>query len=629
MKTRSKLILLAVAATLLTTLTASAAVYRWKSGFITDPHNFQAARNWNPLRATPLPTDTLCFRTGTRDSVTMVPTQAIRMLIIDSLTQVVMVPDSSGDSLKIGKWLYLELHSSLTISSAMDQMWLYFPSGATASISGVMTLHADSAATCHRIEAVDKGALVFGNGGINGAFIQECNGSVFGTTGQDSVALFNFNEPYVNRRSGNPFGFAAGSNRSKINWTPGSRYVHQSASVTTLSGRRYADFEFDPGTGHTIGDTASGTAAFVCDSLIITTGILSVDHKYPVTIDGDLRVETDAELWLGPTVPINWSFTGSGDQHIKGGGSINPQPKTKLVVNKPFGGLYLMRDIWVADTTHLTKGLIYTGSNIFVNIMSTPVIYYGDSSYIVGNYRTRVPLGNTYLTVPVGTANGVSPLVLSMNSVTTAGKTMTVSAIQGVHPNAPVPSQTLQRYWHIESDLVPALDFSNYGAYFYYRSVDFNTGFIEASDEATMVLGNYNGGVWTSPTIAYHNTSGPGGNINVYGLVTYSDFTMAKSLASFDTTKPRIITRYPANNAPGIQPYDIPYFMFSKPINTSSFAFTINPAVSGLAACWFGSDTVELVHTGDNFQYGTTYTLKITAAYDSVGNPLAVLPDNG
>ena len=135
---------------------------------------------------------------------------------------------------------------------------------------------------------------------------------------------------------------------------------------------------------------------------------------------------------------------------------------------------------------------------------------------------------NYQVTFPVGTENGSSPVTLDFASVTTGGN-VTVQAFQSVHPNSVIQNQSAQRYWSITKD--NDLAFTSANVTFNYRPEDFNTAFFEATDEAAMVVGKYDTGNWTFPTILSRSVGGnnDGGSVTVSGITSFSDFTFAKN----------------------------------------------------------------------------------------------------
>ena len=138
---------------------------------------------------------------------------------------------------------------------------------------------------------------------------------------------------------------------------------------------------------------------------------------------------------------------------------------------------------------------------------------------------------NLLVNFPVGTANGPSPVSIDFSSVISGG-TLTIEAIQNVHPNTIDSSETLGRYWKITKD--NNLAFTSADITFNYRPEDFNgTTFSEAIDEASMIVGKYDAS-WSYPSIFTRTPGGinDGGSITISGVTSFSDFTMFKSQLS-------------------------------------------------------------------------------------------------
>ena len=121
-----------------------------------------------------------------------------------------------------------------------------------------------------------------------------------------------------------------------------------------------------------------------------------------------------------------------------------------------------------------------------------------------------------------------SPVSIDFSSVTNGGK-VTVQSFEEVHPNSVVSSESMKRYWKITKD--NNLVFSNANITFNYLPQDFNTAFFEVTDEASMVVGKYDTGNWSFPTIGSRSPGGSndGGSITISGVTSFSDFTIAKT----------------------------------------------------------------------------------------------------
>jgi uncharacterized repeat protein (TIGR01451 family) len=92
-----------------------------------------------------------------------------------------------------------------------------------------------------------------------------------------------------------------------------------------------------------------------------------------------------------------------------------------------------------------------------------------------------------------------------------------------------------------------------------------------------------------------------------------------------DTVSPIIVAVSPANGAAEVAVTAPVVVTFSRPIEISTFAFTVSPDPGGWAASWSGGETVVTL-THNPFDYWRTYSFTVTAAADPLGNPLAGAP---
>ncbi|HTY09408.1 MAG TPA: hypothetical protein VMF29_09625, partial [Candidatus Edwardsbacteria bacterium] len=488
---------------------ASGATYYWtgNGGAWTSPIS------WSPERFTPAAGDTLLF---TADSAMYpiasgVPKETVARIEVAALT-ITFDPGVTNDTLTITGQLVVNAGAGLTFGAATNYpLTLALPSGATASVSGALTTATSFA---HRLDAQDKFAITFHGGSV---VTQNSTGNLFGSTGTDSVAVFEAGSLFIFLQGANPFGLAAGD--SKVWWQPGSVYSHRSATLPAASGRTYADFELN----WSALVSPTGTNPMTVDNLVVTLGHLN--FLCPVTICGDV-VAADS-LSFAPTAARTVTFAGSAQQSFSGGGSCSFGDSATLVINNP-AGLSLQRDLTLGGGLTLTSGQLVTNGYRLALTSGRPIQRGG--GYVNGARSLAIPSGASSTTFPLGTASGYSPLVLSFAGVTVPGA-VTVNALQGIHPTAHVPDNCLQRYWQVSADT--ALAFGSCDATLAYLPADFNVGFTEAADEPTMVVGRYRYG-WSFPAVSGRAMGGAadGGTITVTGLTTLSDLTLAKDQPS-------------------------------------------------------------------------------------------------
>gem|GEM_PF-2659541 len=201
--------------------------------------------------------------------------------------------------------------------------------------------------------------------------------------------------------------------------------------------------------------------------------------------------------------------------------------------------LDLYSDMTINQSLDLNTGDIQTNG---FNLILAPGVIVTGTGYINGALQQSIPtspsalgkgngIENYLVNFPIGTDNGPSPVSIDFSSVA-AGGTVSVQAVQTVHPNSVVSSESMKRYWKITKD--ENLSFTSADITFNYLPQDFNTAFFEDPDEASMVVGKYDTGSWTFPNVSnrFNGGTNDGGSITISGVNSFSDFTTAKSEAS-------------------------------------------------------------------------------------------------
>jgi hypothetical protein len=165
-------------------------------------------------------------------------------------------------------------------------------------------------------------------------------------------------------------------------------------------------------------------------------------------------------------------------QNIAGGTFAN------LAIDGP--NTTLSGDVTVTGTLTLGGSYLTTGANKIILGPNASVSRI--SGRVIGNVEKQFDnLASPDFVYPVGTANGYSPLGIQLTAL--AGpSSLTVRAVQGVHPDAPDPTLALQRYWVLTEtgDLTATLTFN-------YLEQDRPPG---VPNEATLSLRRYDGAIF-------------------------------------------------------------------------------------------------------------------------------------
>ncbi|HYK76556.1 MAG TPA: G8 domain-containing protein, partial [Daejeonella sp.] len=176
----------------------------------------------------------------------------------------------------------------------------------------------------------------------------------------------------------------------------------------------------------------------------------------------------------------------------------------------------LDNDISVTTTLSLSDKKINTGNYVLTadNITRT-------SGYIVGSLRKNFSPGNNGRSFDIGTSL-YTPVTINFNIVTNSGF-LTARTTDADHPSINTstidPSQTVNRHWTIIKD--NNLAFNNYAISFGYNVTE-NDNIIHAP---AYILGKFDGGTWTYPTITSSPTTT---SLTAAGLTSFSDFQVGR-----------------------------------------------------------------------------------------------------
>lgn len=493
-------------------------VYTWAGGASAP---WTTAASWSPARATPATDDVLIFNSGSAVSASSMPTQSIGQLQITNNTSVQLAPTVAstltinggvGTDLSIASGSSLLLNTGVATSVAL-------PSGATAAIAGNVT--AGSAA--HRLTAVDAGSVQFQSGSVATAGTG-FSGNLFGTTGLNSIAFQN-GSLYVQQAGANPFGAAAPN--SVVQFQAGSRFRIDGAILPSLSGRTYADFEYNE-TGTQSGTGGSG---LTLDSLIVSQGVFNVNLLGGATIKGSINVKSGAALGFTPAGAANYTLTGAASQNVNMAGTFTSNTNANVIVSNA-NGVTLTRDLSVAGTLTLANGRVNTGGNTLVLPAGATLTGASANRYVIGNLKRNIALGSSTVTFDVGDVAAYTPATLATSNAGggAAAYDLTGTVRTGLPSHlgelaAPVSDQVVTRYFTFTPSALPAAGMT------YASTLKFQASEVPSLPAGPLLTYSYDT-AWQLPAapVAQTSTSVQAANLSTYGdlVVAYSQvFTVA------------------------------------------------------------------------------------------------------
>ncbi|MFN8588386.1 MAG: T9SS type A sorting domain-containing protein [Candidatus Eisenbacteria bacterium] len=510
------------------TATFTQHVYTWVGGATGD---FTVASNWAPTRSVPSSDDLLQFVGGTA-VVTSVPTQTIGRLALSGGAAVTLQPTTLGASLTLsgraGQDLDVPAGCTLTLNGS-GALTLALTTGATGLVGG--TIHMSNAA--HRLNAVDGGALVFVGGSqllIGAGF----SGSVFSAPGSGANAnsvVFQEGSLLAQSAGTNPFGLSVPS--SYVIFQAGSRYRVDGNLVLSISGRTYADFEYN----YTGTLSASGPSAFSLDSLIVSKGTLNWNTTGGGNIRGDIVVKSGATLNMNPAsgTPVT-ILGGTTLQYVDVAGTFSSLANLGLAVNNP-SGIVLRRNFTFGGPFAFTQGRVITNANALNIAAAGSVTGAGaGTGWVVGNLRRNFAAGTSTRTFDIGDFTVYAPVTVTMNGAATAFD-VTAGSTTGDHPELASidldPNQSLNRWWTLSRTAATA--FTSYDAVFQYSADDLDP----AADPLQFVARRYAAGWSNASTGTLAATS-----TQLTGLTAFGDFAFGE-ISAIDALPPAVAVTSP------------------------------------------------------------------------------------
>ena len=463
-------------------------IYTWNQ---TGTASWATATSWTPTRTVPASDDVLIFNNGTTPIATNVPTQTVSQLLVSDNTNVTLqatgavtlsIAGASGADLSVSSGSTLQLAGANAVTLAIA-------SGATGDIAGTTNL----AGAAHRITARDAGSLAYNSGATcmaNVGFTGNPFGAGTGTSALNSVE-FRLGSIYQHIAGANPFGASAPA--SVVTFLAGSRYRLDGAITPSMSGRTYADFEYN----NAGAQSPTGNSPLTLDSLIITRGTFNLNVTGGVQLRGDIHVQAAGALNLAPASGTVLSLSGVSAQSIDVQGTMTTSSNAGLSLNNSLG-VSLVTDLTLGGGLAFTSGLMNTGANTLTLATTSSVTGAGQGSgWVNGNLKKNFATGAFSGSLQVGDASTFAPIDVSGTGAP-AGFNLTARTTASDHPDLATstldPARSVNRRWMLAPE-------SATGAT-WLTKFNFPTGDVDAgADPGTFEAQVYNGSAWSSLSI--------------------------------------------------------------------------------------------------------------------------------
>ncbi len=571
--------------------------YTWNQ---TGTASWATSTNWTPTRTVPAANDVLMFNNGATTVATGVATQTIGQLLVSGNTNVTLQAGATATVTIQGAGgtdLGVAAGSTLQIAAA-NALTLALGAGATGDISGSTILLGGT----HRITATDPGSLIFENGALCTAGTG-FSGNAFGTTALNSVE-FHAGSLYQHIAGSNPFGASAPN--SVVTFLAGSRYRVDGPVLPSMSGRTYADFEYNSGGTQ----SPTGGNPVTLDSLVITQGTFNLNLTGGAFIHGDIHVKPAATLSFTPAsgTPA-FSMSGSAAQSIDVQGTMTTNAAAMLDVNNA-AGVSLVTNLALNGGLSFTNGRLNTGARTLTQATTSNTSGASQGTgWVNGNLTKNVAAGSFSGTLDVGDASTYAPIGVTGTGAI-AGFNLTASTAAGDHPNLGSstldPARSVNRQW----TLAPAsATGATWSATFNFASSDVDP----TADPNTFQSQVYNGSAWSSLTIGTRTANStqvtglsaatPG---TQFAVANVPLFTLIVNVVGGGT-----VTRLP----------DQPAYP-----NLASVQLTANPGTGWAFSAWSG----DLVSTNNPENLVMNGNKTVTSTFVDIAPPtVAVTAPNG
>ena len=460
--------------------------YTWNQ---TGTAAWTTATNWTPTRTVPAANDVLTFDNGAASAIaSSVPSQVVGRILVTNNTNISLQASASatltvgGDagtdlSVAAGSTLQLTGGSAVTIALA---------AGATGEIAGTTNLVGGA----HRLIATNVGSLVYLNGGKCTAGVS-FSGNPFGTTSLNSV-VFQSGSLYRHIAGANPFGATAPN--SVVTFLAGSRYRLDGPLTPAMSGRTYADFEYNNGGAQ----SPSGGSPVTLDSLVVTQGTFNLNMAGGAFIRGDVHVKPGATLGFNPASGTpTYALSGSSAQSWDVQGTFGSTTNVGLQINNPTG-VALVTDLSLVGPLAFASGQLVTGArtlNLAAASSSSGAAQ--GTGWVNGTLVKTFAAGAFSGSLDVGDAATYAPIAVSGTGAG-AGFNLTASTTAGDHPSIASstldPAHSANRRW----SLAPAnAAGAAWSATFQFATADLDAG----ADPAAFQARVYNGSAWSALSV--------------------------------------------------------------------------------------------------------------------------------
>jgi hypothetical protein len=359
--------------------------------------------NWSPS-GPPGTGDGALFNGSSAVTVTNVPSISLKDLSFTGTGEVTLqASGAAAITIAGGTSPQFNISSgSSVIVAGTSAITMAISASNTGSISGSLKFQQGGA---HRLTAASASGITFNSGGVfhSGDLVTTgYGGTPFGNGTANSV-VFASGSTFNHNEGSNPFNL--GQPASIVVFNSGSLYKLNGTITPSVSGRTYANFEYNNAATLSL----TGASSFMLNNLTVSLGTLNVNVTGTPghAIKGDISVAGGATLNFSPSSAGTFNFNSGASQTISGAGTLSTASNSTLLIAS-------------GTTVNLQKNISIGGT---LSVLGT--INCVDENIISGSGTFSLAANST---IGIGSANGIASILSSGNVQTTLARNFLTTA---------------------------------------------------------------------------------------------------------------------------------------------------------------------------------------------------------
>jgi fibronectin-binding autotransporter adhesin len=466
--------------------------------------------NWTPTRTTLASTDVLQFKgyngtttvSGTTVTVTSVPTETIKQLVVTNTSTVTLTAATAGNTLTV---------SDVLTTTSGDVL-----NFGTEVLGGTLS----TLTNLGKIQTASTSGTPLPTGRTWGGTVE-----YYATSGAQTVMAGTYGILTVSNTTGTDAASGA-INATTLNTTSGGtlNMVTNTLTITNVTNNGTISTQNTSAAPITLGKTWGGTVKYNSSS---AQTIVNGNYNNLDGTGGNRTLNSSGTVGIAGTfTPGSGTYTITGSTVEFNGGTNQNIPAftfNNLTINNS-AGVTLSGNATVNSTLTFTNGKITTGSNTLSMAAAATVSGAGSGKYVYGNVLYNTTTGAQTKNFPIGDATVYAPVSVAFTSLGTGGS-LTASTTSGDHAQIASSginsSKSVNRTWTFSPATIASYS-ANVTLNWAEGDKDGGTTF------SSFKVAKYSGSAWSQPTVSSPLTT----SIIAQSISSFSDFQVGEAFTS-------------------------------------------------------------------------------------------------